>query len=328
MWALEGQITWSLSFDADALAAGAFDCSYRRQYAGLEDRSTPWLCEDCTVQFRADVQVSDADLDCYAQIGSTPEPRPVERLGWSGADLWRGGALYSPMFAQGPWHDAAPEPGVVQALGVSWQGTVALATGSAQLSAAGVLTTHRTVGDPWHGLHPPGVSRCGWPRVEVPPYAGAYALRIGQQLPDGLLADACGEALRLHELSQRYVVVDISAADCPPCQAMAADAEDFVDAMAQLHREVEIVTLLSTSLGAPFEPAPTELLLDWTETFGLSSPVLGERGFGLAMALSAFPDVLSYPTWIVVSPSMEVIEIGQGYGGWGPMYDTIANHHE
>ncbi len=328
MFALQGSITWSLRFDADALAQGALDCSYRRVYTGLEDRSTPWLCPDCGLQFRVDVEMSDADRDCYAQIGSPSGPQPVERLGWSDEAFWRGGALYSPTALQGPWTPAdAPEPGA-EAVSVGWADTISLEVGSVSLSTSGQLSALPAVGDPWHGLHPPERSACGWARADVPPYEGAYQMAIGAQIPDGRFLDACGEALRLHELSQRYVVLDISAADCPPCQDMAADAAGFEDAMQQLHREVEIVTLLSRSLSAPHEPASGALLDEWTDAFALSSPVLGDRGWGLAMSLSAFPETLSYPTWVVLSPSMQVLSIGQGYGGWGPMYDVIATHHE
>ena len=54
---VSGEITWTVTFDETAKAAGATDCTYTRQYQGVEDRSAPWLCPACEVMFRADVQI-------------------------------------------------------------------------------------------------------------------------------------------------------------------------------------------------------------------------------------------------------------------------------
>jgi hypothetical protein len=63
----------------------------------------------------------------------------------------------------------------------------------------------------------------------------------------------------------------------------------------------------------------TETLADWTEYFGLSGPVLGDRGWGYNVLGSYVGiDTFAYPTWAVVTPDLQVISVGTGYGD-GPL---------
>ena len=56
---LSGTIQWTVDFDAEAEALGFTDCAYTREYAGIEDKSQPWLCPECAVVYRVDATVID-----------------------------------------------------------------------------------------------------------------------------------------------------------------------------------------------------------------------------------------------------------------------------
>jgi hypothetical protein len=78
------------------------------------------------------------------------------------------------------------------------------------------------------------------------------------------------------------------------------------------------LTLLNASLSAINMPAEPDVLQDWAETFGLSSPVLADQGAAYAL----FPDYLgieegmSYPAVILVDPDGAVLSGATGFGDW------------
>ncbi len=269
------------------------------------------------------MSVDAQDLDCYASISGGAAPRAVERLGLQGQSWLRSSYEHLPIAVAGAVDDLGDGR-----LALTGDPVVApVGAGTITITARGELELEETTGDPWHGLTPPADPTCGWDVRPSPDYDGAWHLAVGAQLPDGLFADACGQGVRLHDLAGSYLVVEISALDCGPCQQMASEVRLFQDLALQHLRRVEVVTLLAPSLSAPLDPTPPSLLTLWSETFGLASPVLGDRGWGITMSEDAFGG-LSYPTWIIASPSLEVVATGQGFGGWTPILDTLLAHHE
>lgn len=317
-----GEVRWTAVFDADAKAAGAVDCSYIRTYTATEDRSTPWLCPDCDVVLRAGISMSEADRACYAAVAGTT-PAPVERIGWDDTRLLRAGAEFAPLGELALLGD----PGDGDTLGFSAQAQVLPApVGTVSLAIAGELETSTVLGDPRGGMSPPPTYRCGWPVRDPPTYTGPWTVEIGAQVPDGWFRDACDEPVRLHDLVGRYVVIDLAAADCGPCQQMAEEEAAFVAQLRERGIEVEVVTLLATSLSDPLAPADLALRDAWSDTFALSTVVVGDRGWGWAMARELWPESLAYPSWFVLSPGFEVLAVGRGYAGWGEMTDVIIAH--
>jgi len=312
---LQGGVTWTVDFGKDLEAKGAEDCAYTRTYVdGVEDRSAPWLCPDCQTMWRVEVTMDDPDsLACYRALVDDPkaEPDPLEYVGWS---------------ADGRFFRTS-----VENLGLGEQGTVTddgkggytfantFTDDDGEAGYTFVVDGSFTTGedpaaDPWHG-YAPSASACGWPRSGLPNYDGDYTADVGDTLPDGHFLDACGDAVRLHDFAGRYLVVDVSAADCPPCQDMAEAEPGFVEDMADEGLSVEVVTLMAPSLSAVLDPTPQSVLEDWTDTFDLHSPVLGDRGYGYAVFAPAIGAAnFAYPTWLLVSPDLEVLEMGAGYG--------------
>lgn len=316
---LQGDVTWTVTFDEDAKAAGATDCSYTRRYTGVENSSRPWGCPTCDARFRADVEMVEGLTDCYEQV--TPrEPAEVEWLGYGGGPWFRGsGALLA---EQGT---ALVEGNTVTVANVAMD-IEAPVGGLLQFDVAGTLTIGEEQGDPEHGFVAADSYTCGWPKADPPPYDGDYVLAIGSVVPDGIFEDACEENVRLHDFAGAYLVVDMAAVDCPPCRQMAALEEQFVEEMSAAGIEVHVVTLLAPSLDDPLGETTKAHLDAWNMTFALTSPVLADRGWGLAEFSPAIGDETGYPSWAIVAPNLEVIDFGTGFGGWGSMRATIENH--
>ena len=239
---ISGDVTWSVTFDAAAQMAGAADCSYTRHYEGVEDWSRPWLCPSCEVIFRADVTMTSGEQDCYSQVSANP-PAEEEWIGWANGTWMRGAGLQ------------LSEQGTVTIDGVlvtnANQVTMldAPVGGMMGFDVAGALTLGAQEGDVGAGYSAAADSyACGWPKADPPAYTGDYTLAVGQTMPDGLFTDACGEVVRLHDFAGSYLVVDMSAIDCPPCQQMASLEEQFVADMAGLSIDVHVVTMLAPSL--------------------------------------------------------------------------------
>jgi len=307
---LDGDIAWEVVFDEEAQALGQADCTYARSYTGTEDRSAPWLCPDCETVYVAEVAITSG-RDCYDRIADDP-PDEREWVGYSGDSWFRSGALNYRLTDQGT---------------VAWDGD-ALSTsyasesyahpdgGSFQLIVRGELTRGHDRADPFHGWVAPGSYTCGWPKADPSVYRGDFRFEVGRTLPDGVFGDRCGEPVRLHDFSGRYVILGISALDCPPCQDMAAEEADFVSEMGDRGVEVEVITLLAPSLSAPLDETGIALLNAWIQGFELTSPVLEDRGYGYWMSADLLGDDFGYPTVLTVAPDLTVLDVRSGFGSW------------
>jgi hypothetical protein len=307
-----------VDFDAAAEGAGATDCSYTRHYEGVEDGSAPWLCPQCEVMFRATVQMTAGQVGCFDQVSDT-DPFPDEWIGYGGGVWWRG--YGGPTSDQGT---ASPSSGAV-----TWANNVpdleaaVVGTGMMTFDVAGSFTIGTEDGDPMHGWNAASTYSCGWPKSSPPAYQGDYAVATGAPLPDGLFRDACGEVVRLHDFQGDYVLVVMSAVDCPACQGMAAGEAQFVSELANQGITVHVVTLLAPALDDPLGDTTPAQLSAWTSTYG-PSPVLADRAWGVSMFLALYPDSLSYPSWILANPDLEVLDYETGFGGYDPIEATIV----
>lgn len=315
---IDGEITWQVLFDSDAEEAGLADCTYRRTYTGTEDRSSPWLCPECEVTFVADVEIVEG-RSCYDLI-SNYDPEPREWLGYSGGDWFRGGAVNYRLSFQG----AVDIEGAAVTTTYASEHYEHPDGGTFQLVVNGDLTLGEDHADPWHGLVPPPAYACGWPTANPPEFKGEYAFEVGRKLPDGVFLDRCEEPVRLHDFNGRYLVIDISALDCPPCQDKARGEHDFVANMAAADINVEVITLLAPSLSAPLDPAEPSVLNSWMLEFGLLSPVLADRGYGYWMGGEALGNDFGYPTSLTVGPDLKIIDIRSGFGGWATWERIIS----
>ncbi len=313
---MSGDVTWNVTFDATAQAAGAVDCSYTRHYEAVEDQSAKWLCPACEVMFYADVEMTAGQADCFSQISST-DPFPNEWIGYGGGVWYRG--LGGPMTDQGTV--------MMDGSDVTTQNMVAdnmfPAGGLFSFTIAGNLTLGEDEGDPLNGFNVPDVYECGWPKSNAPPYTGDYTIVEDEIVPDGLFKDRCGEAVRLHDFGGRYLVIDMAARDCPPCQAMAGDEADFLAEMAAAGIEVEVVTLLANSLSDTLTPATPAQMNTWTNNYDLTSPVLGDRGWGLSQFIPIFGETVGYPSMVVVRPDLTVMFTSGGYAGFAEIETAI-----
>lgn len=315
---VSGDVTWNVSFDADAQAAGATDCSYTRHYEGVQDDSAKWLCPACEVMFRADVVMTEGQTDCYAQI-SDAMPFAEEWIGWGNGVYYRGVGVG--MSDQG----TASVDGASVTTANAVMDQEAPAGGLFSFGITGAFATGEQQGDPLHGFHVPDSYACGWPKADPPVYDGDYSVVVGQPVPDGIFKDTCEETVRLHDLEGSYLYVDMSAMDCPPCQQMAAGEEAFVDGMKAQGIDVKVVTLLAPSLADPLGETTTAMLEQWTNGYGLSSPVLADRGWGLTMFLEVIMDP-GYPSWVLVAPDLTVVEYGTGFAGWAEREAAVLAH--
>lgn len=313
---ISGDMTWAVTFDATAQSAGATDCSYTRHYEGVEDRSRPWLCPACEVMFRADVEMTAGLTDCYSQV-SEDDPLTEEWIGYGGGVWYRGALLTS---AQG---EAAIEGDTIATTNMV-PDLEAPAGGMMEFGVTGAFKLDKEEGDPFHGFAVSETYACGWPKGAPGPYTGDYTIVQGQTVPDGVFRDACGDNVRLHDFAGAYTIIDMSARDCPPCQAMASQEEAFVAEMAGLGITVHVVTLLAPSLADPLGTTTQAMLTQWTDNFDLTSPVLADTAWGLSMFIPVFGDTeTGYPSWVLVDPELNVLEFGTGFDSFEGRKTTI-----
>ena len=310
--ALSGEITWQADFDAAAEAAGLVDCSYRRVYTGTERLDQGYLCPDCSLIVPAESDMVEGYDDCYRQIDDA-DPIRTEMVGLGEVD----GALH--FFRTGVQNvtpgDLGPVSGDAGSFAISYSSTSAASTGQVTLTLSGSFTAAEsadTAPDPAAARTEPYA--CGWP-TNSPGGATGWTVAAGQEFPDVWLEDQCGERVSLRDFRGYYLVVDVAAVNCGPCQAMAASAEAFLGLMEEECIPVQTVTLLAESLSSVNMPADLATRLEWVDSFGITSPVVGDEGFGYALIPGYVgEDNFGYPTTVVLDPEGRLIGTTNGYG--------------
>ncbi len=314
---LSGDITWKVTFDDAAKMAGATDCSYTRHYEAKEDTSAPWLCPSCEAAFLADVKMTAGLVDCFPQV-SDIKPAATEWIGYSAGKFFR--APGGPLNEQGT--------STVSATMVTMANTVPASAapkgGMLSFDVTGSFTAATEVGDPKNGWVAPATYACGWPKADPAPYTGDYSLKVGGMLPDGLFHDSCGEVVRLHDFKGTYLVVDMSAIDCPPCNTMAAAEEKFIADMAAKNIKVNMITLMAPSLANTTGTTTKKQLDAWIKKYKLTTPILSDRSWGLSTFGIAIPaDMLGYPSLAIVDPNLNVLSFESGFGDFAAIEAEI-----
>ncbi len=315
---LSGDITWKVTFDAAAQTAGATDCSYTRHYEAKEDTSAPWLCPDCQIAYLADVTMTAGATDCFPQVSDTP-PAKTEWIGYGNGKFYR--APGGPLNEQGT--------SVVGATMVTMANSVPPAAapkgGMLNFDVTGSFTPGIEAGDPKNGWVSPATYACGWPKADPPPYTGDYSLKVGGVLPDGLFHDSCNEAVRLHDFKGTYLVVDMSAIDCPPCNTMAGAEEKFIADMAAKNIKVNMITLMAPSLANTTGVTSKKQIDAWIKKYKLTTPILSDRSWGLSTFGVAIPAaMLGYPSLAIVDKNLKVLSFESGFGDFTAIEAEIA----
>jgi hypothetical protein len=322
---LTGTITWTLDFDAVAEAAGFTDCTYTRVYTdNLEVADQGYLCPTCSLLTTGTSEMTSGYDDCYAQI-STAGAERVEHLGLGDVDgvthLFRSGTENVALGDVGVFGEGDPHA-------VGWTDSSDLDEGGTMvLTAVGELTLGTQDATEVEDI---GGARtepyaCGWPTNSPGGSNESWTVADGEIFPNLRLEDQCGEPVDLWDFRGYYLVIDSSSENCGPCQAMADSAEAFKATMEDACVPVEIVTLLNESLSTIYTPASLSEREDWVAEFGLTSPVLGDRGAGAALMPDylGIDDGMSYPAVILVDPDGRVFYGDTGFSDWTKFQDAI-----
>lgn len=331
-YTLTGSVTWSLDFDADAEALGFVDCDYTRTYDGVEITDQPYLCPDCTLLVSSTATMTEGYEDCYLQIDDGDQARP-ELIGTGlvdGADhFFRSGVENVSLGDMGELSGD-----VSSGYTVAWESESSLTDGGVMvLSATGSFSRSQSdsvMVDDITGARTEPYA-CGWPLNSPGGASPTFTVSTGAIFPNARLEDQCGEMVDLWDFRGYYLVIDASATDCGPCQAMAGDAEAFKARMEEACLPVELITILSESLSAVNQPADLATRQEWADYFGLTSPVLGDRGFGYALLPDYFGNTegMSFPSIVVVDPEGYVLYGDEGYSSeitFDSIEDVIRAH--
>lgn len=290
------------------------DCTVTYDVAAVEDRSVPWLFPDADLAFVATPDTSASTCD---------EPTDwFLRFGWNDD----GDLFFAPENNLGLEVGTVTLDGDTVTLDVDadfdFEGEYDL-----QLAGEGTLTLGTTDDDPLHGFRRSQTYSCEWPRTDPPPFDGDFAASIGAPLPDGVFTDVCGDNVRLHDLTGRYLVLLASPADdsCGPCIDMRNGVVELEDALADLDVETLTVSLLNGSLSDLDTPATPEDLLDWQTTSGTNGVVLADR-FYMSASLASATDfaLLAMPGWMLVAPDGTVLGAELGYSRGQTPDDIVA----
>lgn len=322
---LSGAITWTLRFDAEAEALGFGDCTYTRTYTQTEVGDQGYLCPGCSLIATGVGVMTEGYDDCFLQISSAAAER-VEHLGLGEiggrTHLFRAGTENVTLV------DMGAAIGGADTFSVAWEDHSELdGGGSMVLAAAGALTlgvsADSLITDVTGARTQPYT--CGWTLNNPGGPNSSWNVATGAPFPNVRLNDQCDEPVDLWDFLGHYLVIDSSSPDCGPCQDMAEGAEAFKARMEAACAPVEMITLLNEALRAINKPAAPTMLRAWAEEFGLTSPVLADKGAGYAL----FPDYLgvesgmSYPGVILLDPDGNVLYGSTGFGGWDEFEDIL-----
>ncbi len=319
---IQGRVVWTVDFDPAAEALGKTDCSYTRVYAGRQRIDQDYLCPTCTWLGQATAEMTVGYESCYLQIDDAAQIRE-EVLGLAEVD----GSLH--LMRAGNVNVTPRDLAAIVGDASDFQFT---SSSTSDMDEGGQVTLTLNGGflirddcfyadDPTLPLTEP--SACGWPRNNPGGPNSSYVLADGEIFPNVRLEDQCDAEVDLWDFRGRYLIIDMAATNCGPCQQMAAEAEAFKAKAEEEGLDVELITLLADSLSTVNLPADLATRQLWADTYGISSPVLGDEGFAYALFPPYFDDgSAGYPTSAVVAPDGRLLGL---VGGFGVRLDAEGN---
>ncbi len=311
---IQGRIVWTADFDAAAEATGKTDCTYTRVYSGNQRIDQDYLCPDCSWLGQATAEMIVGYEDCYLQIDDAPQIRQ-EVLGLMEVE----GALH--VLRSGSVNVSPRDLAAIEGDASEFQFT---SSSTSDSDGGGQVTLTLNGGfflreDCSYAVDPTvpltEQSSCGWPRNNPGGPNSSYVLTEGEIFPNVRLEDQCAGEVDLWDFRGSYLIVDMAATNCGPCQQMASEAEAFKAKAEEEGLEVELITLLADSLSTVNLPADLATRQLWVDTYGLSSPVLGDEGFAYALFPPYFEDgSAGYPTSAVIAPDGRLLGMYSGFG--------------
>lgn len=323
---IAGSVTWHLTFDEGAQAAGWTDCSYRRAYAGDQFVDQPYLCPDCDVLFKGTALMEEGFEDCYEPLfGGTAESTETWGIRLSDGTT-APGAFFRVNSENLPMSELAEIPVVGDdvPMTLAWTaeydvndeagnvigGMFLEATGEATMTVDPALqitdlSTPRN--DPY---------ACGWSTCNPGDLVTDQVFAQDAVAPNFWLEDDCGDQVELWDFWGSYVVLDSSSPDCGFCLVMAEEAPTFATAMADLGIPARVVTLLNASLSAVNQPPEDAAWASWLARYDHGEPILKDRGYGYATIGQVLGEDLGYPAWAILRPDLTVLAVGAGYDSW------------
>lgn len=326
---LSSDVTWTLSFDEDAEAAGFVDCSYTRTYDAVQILDKGYLCPECEVLVEGSSIMTDG-VDCYTAVfGESDDVAERTELWGLGAD----GVLYRTNRENLRLSELTTfEPMTASDVSIAWESDYTMDAGGAMvLSATGTMRYEEDpetlLVDPWAPRTEPYA--CGWEQNDPGTLNLDYVLGEGKTFPNVRFIDQCGEKLSLWDLYGNYIVMDTSQPDCGPCRNMASGAEEFAAGLRAEGIPVRVVSFLGAGLSEPWVTPDADTFNEWVDSYSLQDPVLYDEGFGYAL----FPDFVEdfsgedfgYPTWLLVDPDMKLFYGNVGFGDWDSVAEVIRD---
>lgn len=299
-----GSISWTLDFDATAEAAGHSDCTYTRNYNGVEDASVPWLCEDCDHVFRNTVALDEAD--CLAQISTYPQP-PEEWFTLDDGNVYRSSTSnlvqISTNAVDGDTVTISFADGGNAVMGGAYTSTLA---GGLELGQ-----DDQAIDPPWE---PSNTGSCGGSATDAPAYAGRYEMVANQVIPDGIFEDACGDRVRLHDFEGEYILLMAGWTDCPTCMNLETlSVESFLAGLSDDGISVKPIWLLSQGRAPALTPTDGEVQA-WITDLSLGDrTVLADRKFMMSVLSPAIGDRIEAPATVVLGPDLTVLGFESGF---------------
>ncbi len=327
---LQGEITWTIDFDATAEALGYVDCTYTRTFEGIERNDVEHICPGCDLIVEGTGEVVDGFEDCAEPLFGGEAIR-TETWGFMGTSFYRrqGAQLY---LGDDPLATLSARSGDGSSVSVGWESEYSLSdpsTGGFALIADGTMSWSP---DPALAMTPYFAPRtepyaCGWECNDPGTLEGSYPLVPDAVLPNFRMRDQCGEMVDIHDFYGSYLVLDSAQPDCGPCLAMAGDAEAFRETMTAAGIPVRLIPLVGAGLAEVYSTPSVAQQDNWVERFSSTEPVLADRGWGYAALGPYLADYegeeIAWPAWIIIAPDMTVIQGQIGYSSWDEMGDII-----
>jgi hypothetical protein len=139
-----------------------------------------------------------------------------------------------------------------------------------------------------------------WPQAEPPCLVGE-GFYPDQVVPDFRLVDQRDQTVSLWQFYGMVVFLDVSTIWCAPCRELGSQTEDTWSTYRD--QGFMYVTLLAQDNEG--NPPDNDDLNAWGDTYGITSPILGDPGETYASA--AVPDG-QYPTTVMIGRDMKVRE--------------------
>jgi len=159
----------------------------------------------------------------------------------------------------------------------------------------------------------------GWPIGACRNSIAGTGWAVGDVAQAFSLVDQFNETVDFHDLCGNFILIEVGASWCPPCQEAAPELQALYEA----ERGSGLLVVSMLAQDEDEQPATSEDAATWANQYGLTFPVLADPSFGVSGQFIP-GDTISMPSYSFLDEDMRFVAVDEHFSSPQEVLSRVA----